>query len=242
MNRPKVANLADYHQIQNGREVEIGFSLVALYASFTRAPKSVTDLMESKDMILELAPMTTAEIIADAHTDSDTKRIDELASDDMKDIALVILGFLLMIMGKKPAPLQKNWEKYVERRIDSILGAVGISIPPSAVISLLPSHADMIKYHKFIASTHKLRAALTERVIALSQGSGTLKEVFNVVDKNLVWSEMTHVKMIWTYILNHFNEMSNMRTINDGDRALGNMVAFLDMHGSKAAYAKLFVP
>lgn len=134
MNRPKVANLADYHQIQNGREVEIGFSLVALYASFTRAPKSVTDLMESKDMILELAPMTTAEIIADAHTDSD------------------------------------------------------------------------------------------------------------VVDKNLVWSEMTHVKMIWTYILNHFNEMSNMRTINDGDRALGNMVAFLDMHGSKAAYAKLFVP
>lgn len=75
----------------------------------------------------------------------------------------------------------------------------------------------------------------------MSQGRGVIKEVFNVVDKNLVWSEMTRVEMIWTYILNHFTEVCNMRTINDGDRALGNMVTFLALHGPKAAYAKLLL-
>lgn len=155
LNRPQVANLADYHQmatahvkinyaaceggvkpevtralvsqllsaIQNGKEVDIGFSLVALNATFFRAPKSAAGLMVSKDITLELIPMSTADIIADAHTDPDAKRIDEeLATEEMKDVDLIILGFLLMIMGKKPAPLQTNWEKYVETHRFSIGG------------------------------------------------------------------------------------------------------------------------
>lgn len=197
--------------IQTGNELIVGFALVILYASFTKTPKSATDLLVSKDIQIELAPLSSESMVADAHTDAETKRLDEeFAANPQADVSPVVLGFILMIMGKKPAPLQTNWEEYVERRVSSILGAVGISISPSYVISILPNHTDMIKFHTFIASMHKLRAALTEWIIGQSQGRGVLREVFNVVDKNLVWSEMTHVKMIWTYILNHFTELSNL--------------------------------